>query len=156
MKYTPFVIIAILMFACNAPKDKELNNRITFENSMWEKGDAKTFKVYIDPEHNPHYMAIVMNSNEKFPHPLLRLRIQEKRPNGELLEYDFELNMQIREDDMEEIQQRGGKDHLVIPSFNYTETGEYSFTVSHSMAEQSLLGLENMELVVKPVNAPNP
>jgi len=158
MKYILPLFIALLTVACNAPQNEKntSTNRITFKNKIWKKEDLKTFKVKIDSEKSPHYMSIVMKSDANYPYPLMQLRIQEKQPNGEMLAYNFELNMQTKEEDFEEIQKRGGKSHLVIPSIVYNASGEYTFTIAHGMPEQTLPGVQNMELIVKPINVPNP
>lgn len=127
------------------------DNTIYFDNAQWMKTEAKNFEISIDAENNPHHMTLLLKKNSTYPHPLLLLTVEETKPSGEVLSYDFELDMRLSEDDVDEIAVRGSKGFLVIPSIEFSESGDYNFAIRHSMPEATLPGLENLGLIISPL-----
>jgi gliding motility-associated lipoprotein GldH len=137
-----FSILAMLLFsfsACTPDGRVFSDNQVLSPEIEWHKADVKTFQVPLvaDKKYN---VAIAFRFANGFPFRSAMVNMEITSPSGETSSQACELV--VRQENGDYIGEAGfdiwDSEHQVLTNHSVTETGNYTFKLSHAMAQDPL------------------
>lgn len=128
------------LFSCQPEGRVYVEHKKLSPEVEWLKEDQKEFQIPIEDKNKTYKMSVSFRYANGYQFQTAKLKVTEISPSGKEQTYDYSLK--VREDNGDYIGDPGydiwDSEHLVEPTKQYDETGEYTYIVEHDMPNDPL------------------
>jgi len=145
--------ISILLFSCQPEGRIFSDHQDLSPNLEWLKKDVRTFNVEIEENNIDYDMSLSFRYATGFQYQFAKVQVTEESPSGLIRVMEFDLK--IREDNGDYIGEPGldiwDSEHKVQSGIKLIEKGNYTYTISHNMANDPLNFAMEIGLIIDKV-----
>lgn len=134
-KLFALLILVPVLWSCEPEGRVFSENKDLSAQLQWLKKDAIEFKIPVDDISSAYDMGLTFRFSEGYQFKVLKVKITETSPSGNLLVNEYELK--IREENGDYIGEAAldiwDSEHQIETGKKYEEKGTYTYSIEHNM-----------------------